>query len=243
MYTQFHQSLQRTVKQGGNKRTLFSTQSTVHLQTLILKNNIQTPPPTPPATKQATQAPAPVLTNPNGQMGLIQMGILSNMLMPLHATIGSLTKAVPETTPPSIRKSTTPLATSTQPFEVIQYFGLEKSEEVITYFQCSYCGKKKLFFKGRLYLTQKHLAFKSEDESDEIKKLIPLSQIVSFEKAFTSGVLPNAIDIKTIQGKKLFFSGIVNRDSVLATIEAQHRKVLKSEKENKVNNTQRNILD
>jgi len=71
-----------------------------------------------------------------------------------------------------------------------------------------------------------------------------LGHIVSVDKENTALVIPNAIQVRLFNGKKLFFSSFVNRDACHAELELELKKLMKEKnKAPSLNSAQRGIMN
>lgn len=73
--------------------------------------------------------------------------------------------------------------------------------------------QKEILVQGRMYLSQGYLSFHANIFGWETQTSIRLRDITSITKEKTALVIPNAIQIVTDGGEKLFFTSFVTRDS------------------------------
>ncbi|KAH3674353.1 hypothetical protein WICMUC_003379 [Wickerhamomyces mucosus] len=92
---------------------------------------------------------------------------------------------------------------------------LSKNERLIDDFGCAY--QKDILIQGRLYLTDRHILFKSNILGWITNIVIPLKEIVRLEKKTTAGVFRNGISIQTLHSKHGFAS-FISRDSTFDLI-------------------------
>eukprot|EP00741_Cyanophora_paradoxa_P016433 tig00020912_g15868.t1 len=118
--------------------------------------------------------------------------------------------------------STTPAppATSATPVQnVHEEFGLPASEFLITNYSCAI--QRKILLQGRLFLFSQHICFKSALTSMfgiETRECIALAEVADIQKKNTAFVLPNAIEVTTTKGDKVFFGSFLYRDEAFRVI-------------------------
>jgi hypothetical protein len=91
-------------------------------------------------------------------------------------------------------------------------FGLPCSELVIGYYSCALKLKHSILLQGRVYIFPRHLGFAC-DLLGQVRSIsLKFSDIISVRKAKTALVVPNAIDIQTINGDSYFFASFLSRN-------------------------------
>ncbi|SJX63620.1 related to YSP2-protein involved in programmed cell death [Sporisorium reilianum f. sp. reilianum] len=71
---------------------------------------------------------------------------------------------------------------------------------------------REILIQGRLYISENHLCFKANIFGWVTNLVLPFSEIISIEKRMTAFVIPNAIQIATLQSKHNFTS-FLSRDA------------------------------
>ncbi|SNX84843.1 related to YSP2 - protein involved in programmed cell death [Melanopsichium pennsylvanicum] len=71
---------------------------------------------------------------------------------------------------------------------------------------------REILIQGRLYISENHLCFKANIFGWVTNVVLPFSEIISIEKRMTAFVIPNAIQISTLQSKHNFTS-FLSRDA------------------------------
>ena len=71
---------------------------------------------------------------------------------------------------------------------------------------------REILIQGRLYISENHLCFKANIFGWVTNVVLPFSEIISIEKRMTAFVIPNAIQIATLQSKHNFTS-FLSRDA------------------------------
>lgn len=113
--------------------------------------------------------------------------------------------------------------------EYRQLFHLPPEEVLVRDFNCAV--QKNILLQGHMYLFLRYVCFYSNIFGYEKKKIIPLRDITSVEKAKTAGIFPNAIEI-VAWGKKHFFGSFLSRDEAYRLIvdgwmqHSEHAKTL-----------------
>jgi hypothetical protein len=91
-------------------------------------------------------------------------------------------------------------------------FGLPYSELVLGYYSCALKLKHSILLQGRLYIFPRHLGFACDLLGQAKSITIKFSDIESVRKAKTALVVPNAIDIQTVNGESYFFASFLSRN-------------------------------
>jgi len=129
----------------------------------------------------------------------------------LHGTLGAITK----------NNVDDPFSKNQNPAISKEFHDIFKLEErLIAYYSCSHKGGD----KGKLYITPKHVCFYSNAVGKVTEKVLTWDHIVSIEKMNTARLIPNAMEIRTIHGKKLVFQSFVNRDQCFDILEGELKK-------------------
>ncbi|XP_063146802.1 GRAM domain-containing protein 2A-like isoform X2 [Candoia aspera] len=88
---------------------------------------------------------------------------------------------------------------------------LSEEGELVETFSCAW--QREMPYYGRLYISCCHLCFYCSMLRREVKVIIPVPNISVLKKANTVLLVPNAICIRTTEGKKFVFGSIRSRES------------------------------
>ena len=105
----------------------------------------------------------------------------------------------------------------------------DADEFLVGSFSCAL--QKDILHHGRLYLTNRYLAFYSSILGISVTRLvIPLHDVIQVEKKYTAFLFPNAIQISSLSGGRYFFASFVSRDSAFGKICACWKRCLMDRK-------------
>jgi len=105
------------------------------------------------------------------------------------------------------------------------FFSLPEDEQLQDEFLCALGpSNKRILLQGRMYIFKAHVCFHANIFGYVKKKVLRLSDVVVVKKACTAFIVPNALEIRTNRGKKIFFQSFLQRDVAYDTIVAQWRK-------------------
>uniref|UniRef100_A0A7S4DSP1 VASt domain-containing protein n=1 Tax=Lotharella globosa TaxID=91324 RepID=A0A7S4DSP1_9EUKA len=99
-------------------------------------------------------------------------------------------------------------------------FNLPKSERLEINYSCAYL--KKILLQGRLYLSKNYLCFYSNVFGYETRVVLAMADIVDVSKKNTAMVIPNAIEVDTLDSK-YFFASFLSRDHAFDNIKERVR--------------------
>jgi hypothetical protein len=102
-----------------------------------------------------------------------------------------------------------PIAVARRNADFHSIFPSLQEELLIEDFSCAIL--RDILIQGRLYLSENHLAFSARLLTWTFDVVIALNSIISIDKRFVAGFIPNAIEIST-QEKKYFFASFLQRD-------------------------------
>ncbi|CDK29319.1 unnamed protein product [Kuraishia capsulata CBS 1993] len=112
---------------------------------------------------------------------------------------------------PSLAGADTPIPDEKHQAEFHQLFkNIPSSEKLVGDYVCAM--RKKVLIQGRLYISESHVNFRSNLVGFVTNMSIPAGKIVQIVRKNTAGVIPNAIEIRTLHDR-YGFASFVNRDS------------------------------
>eukprot|EP00727_Mastigamoeba_balamuthi_P011295 m51a1_g6789 hypothetical protein (686) ;mRNA; r:190898-193605 len=97
------------------------------------------------------------------------------------------------------------------------YHPLPASSKVLGDFSCGYV-KGAVAINGRLFIGEKHVAFRAQFFGSDTTVLIPAEEVVSIQKRNTALLLPNAILIST-RDSKCLFNSFLQRDQAYSVLQ------------------------
>ncbi|ORY74070.1 hypothetical protein BCR35DRAFT_306864 [Leucosporidium creatinivorum] len=97
---------------------------------------------------------------------------------------------------------------------------IPEEEELIEDYRCAL--QRDILVQGRLFVTERHLAFRANIFGWETSLAIPWSEVTTIEKRMTAKVIPNAIEVSTLHSRHIFAS-LLNRDAAYELLVATWR--------------------
>ncbi|CEP23619.1 YSP2 [Cyberlindnera jadinii] len=92
---------------------------------------------------------------------------------------------------------------------------IPKSEKLIEDYSCAL--QKDILVQGRVFISERHICFKSNILGWVTNIIIPIHEIVQLEKKTTAGLFPNGIVIQTLH-QKYVFASFLTRDTTFELI-------------------------
>lgn len=83
-------------------------------------------------------------------------------------------------------------------------------EMLVDEFHCALLNK--ILMQGKMYMSLNYVCFYSNLLVQETRFALPFKQIKSISKAYLLRIIPNAIEITTLDGRQYFISSFINRD-------------------------------
>uniref|UniRef100_A0A1I7YP45 VASt domain-containing protein n=1 Tax=Steinernema glaseri TaxID=37863 RepID=A0A1I7YP45_9BILA len=87
---------------------------------------------------------------------------------------------------------------------------VSKEENFVASYSCAF--QREILAQGRLYLSDKSVAFAANIFGWETKHVIRFGDVANIKRAKTAKIFPNSIEIETKDGQKHFFASFANRE-------------------------------
>ena len=105
------------------------------------------------------------------------------------------------------------------------FFALPEEEQLQDEFLCALGpSNKRILLQGRMYVFNSHVCFHADIFGYVKKIVVRLPDVVVVKKACTAFIVPNALEIRTNRGKKIFFQSFLQREVAYACIVSQWRR-------------------
>ncbi|XP_074020146.1 GRAM domain-containing protein 2A-like [Numenius arquata] len=88
---------------------------------------------------------------------------------------------------------------------------LAEQDMLLACFSCAW--QREVPYRGRLYISSRHVCFHSSLLLKDIKAVVPVASISALKKTNTALLVPNALSIRTAEGEKFLFMSLRRREA------------------------------
>lgn len=165
----------------------------------------------PNGLKQVNSFQNSAVSRPNGHRTSI-----GSMQDALSLTASNVSIASPPSVLPSVELKNISFASPKRNNEFHSNFKkIPKHEKLIEDYSCAL--QRDILVQGRMYISERHIGFKSNILGWVTNIAIPIHEIVQLEKKTTAGLFPNGIVIQTLH-QKYIFASLLQRDTTFELI-------------------------